>query len=642
MNSLNIPLPKHLSYLILDQNYLVLKTSPDKINCNCFSNIIGKDVRDSFPELIGFEDILSQTLQGQESFELLGVRRETATGLAIYLDIYIVPHQINTELIIFIEDVTEKMSLEQTLVQATNEMSLLLSTLEANKDYINKLIASVADAFLVTSTSGKIKKVNQAAQALFDYREDELVNQYLDKIVSNSNLLIPNGSSEERLDNLEVVCTTKTGKKLTVAFSCAAIQSEIKELQELIYVGRDITKRKRSQQRLATQYATTNILSESTDLEQAILKILQAIEENLGWDIGELWMLKESTLSEVELTNEPSLLKRVAVYPRSPEDVIEFINITQLVGLPVGVGLAGRVWATLSPRWITNLIDDVDFGKRSFAVKVGLHSAFGVPIQSDGERLGVITFFSHDEQLIDTDMLQMMVAIGGQLGQFVKRRQAEQDLKIEREKAETLLLNILPEPIANRLKHSSDTIAEDFSDVTVLFADLVDFTQLSSQRSSTELVEILNVIFSEFDQLAERHGLEKIKTIGDAYMVVGGIPLPKANHVEAIAEIALDMQSAIAQFNAETGQSFNIRIGISTGAVVAGVIGIKKFAYDLWGDTVNTASRMESHGISGKIQVPEETYRRLKDRYLFEERGLISIKGKGEMRTYLLTGRLTS
>jgi PAS domain S-box-containing protein len=227
----------------------------------------------------------------------------------------------------------------------------------------------------------------------------------------------------------------------------------------------------------------------------------------------------------------------------------------------------------------------------------------------------------------------------GTVSDITERRQTEVALRLARKKSELLLLNTLPQAIAERLKKGQRTIAESFEDVTVMFADLVDFTKYSAQTSPTELVEMLNVIFSEFDQLAEQHGLEKIKTIGDAYMVVAGLPTPRVDHAEAIAEMALDMQEAIAQYNAETGQAFKIRIGINSGPVVAGVIGIKKFSYDLWGDTVNIASRMESQGIPGCIQVTRVTYERLRDRFLFEERQPIQVKGKGEMTTYLLAGR---
>ena len=162
----------------------------------------------------------------------------------------------------------------------------------------------------------------------------------------------------------------------------------------------------------------------------------------------------------------------------------------------------------------------------------------------------------------------------------------------------------------------------------------------ASPISPEELVRFLNEIFSAFDQLTERHGLEKIKTIGDAYMVVGGLPIPRDDHAESIAEMALEMQTEIAKFNLHHQIEINIRIGINTGPAIAGVIGTKKFIYDLWGDAVNTASRMESHGISGAIQVSQSTYERLRNEYEFEERGIIYVKGKGEMKTYLLRGRL--
>ncbi len=175
--------------------------------------------------------------------------------------------------------------------------------------------------------------------------------------------------------------------------------------------------------------------------------------------------------------------------------------------------------------------------------------------------------------------------------------------------------------------------------MTILFADIVKFTELSSQVSPEELVSLLNEIFSAFDRLTERYGLEKIKTIGDAYMVAGGIPNTRPDHAEAVANMALDMRLEIAEFNKRNNCNCNIRIGINTGPVVAGVIGTKKFIYDLWGDTVNVASRMESHGMPGAIQVTADTYEMLRDRFEFEPRGKITIKGKGEMMTYLLIGR---
>ncbi|MEG4939633.1 adenylate/guanylate cyclase domain-containing protein [Microcoleus sp. F4-D5] len=220
---------------------------------------------------------------------------------------------------------------------------------------------------------------------------------------------------------------------------------------------------------------------------------------------------------------------------------------------------------------------------------------------------------------------------------ITKRKQMESALRKEQQKTESLLLNILPEPIADRLKYQPGVIADKFEKATILFADLVNFTQISTTMSATKLVYLLNEIFSIFDELSDKHGLEKIKTIGDAYMVAGGIPIERPDHAEAIAEMALDMLAAIDELNLKLDAKFDLRIGINSGPVVAGVIGTKKFIYDLWGDAVNTASRMESHGIPGRIQVSFYTYELLRDQYEFEERGSIEIKGKGEMRTYFLT-----
>ena len=229
------------------------------------------------------------------------------------------------------------------------------------------------------------------------------------------------------------------------------------------------------------------------------------------------------------------------------------------------------------------------------------------------------------------------------ISQEIQERQAaESALRIEQEKADQLLLNILPPSIAATLKNNltnRGAIASRFESVTLLFADIVGFTQLATQVPPVQLVCQLNSIFSKFDNLADALGLEKIKTIGDAYMVVGGLPDPLADHPAKVVEMALQMQAATQAFYRESGQCFQLRIGIHTGPVVAGVIGLKKFSYDLWGDAVNIASRMESHGISGRIQVTDATYQQLKHRFQFEDRGLIDIKGRGQMHTYMLKAR---
>jgi PAS domain S-box-containing protein len=754
-------------YLAVDQDFNILEASfgVQRFADRSDEIIKGKDVRLGFPELVGLEDILTAILQGQQrSYELKSIGRVLDQGDLLYFDIYFIstPPQINLTggLMIFFEDVTARMLLEQTLVQSSNEKGLLLSALSTAKNYVDTIITSIADALLVTKSSGRIKTINQAAQALFGYSEAELIDKPISIIITDPNFIeVANQQHflfNQTLKNVEVICQTKTGEKIVVAFSCSTIQAEETGLQDLIYIGRDITEHQRNRQRQAVQYAITSLLSESTTINQVTQRILQEIGENLGWDFGEIWTSDQDFASLGQEDEATRVLRCVEIWVRPLLMIPELKNFQGKTVLASWEGLVSRVWRTGSPYWISDVAADASLPQ--------LHGAFAVPILGDGELLGVITFYSYQVQRFDEDLLQMMVTIGSQVGQFVKRKQAEaalleseeryrdlfenasdliqscdhkggfiyvnrawretlgyssaevaqmqlfdiidpdcqadclasvyrvmagekidqfkvvfirkdgkkislegningkfvngklvasraifrditkrleteEALRQQQEQTERLLLNILPEPIAQCLKQETSTIAESFAEVSVLFADIVGFTQIAAFLSPIELVDLLNEIFSAFDRLSEKHGLEKIKTIGDAYMVVGGLPTRRTDHAEAIAEMALDMQTTIAQFREKMGQEVNIRIGINTGPVVAGVIGIKKFSYDLWGDTVNIASRMESHGLAGQIQVTAVTYERLQEKYSFEERGVIPVKGKGEMTTYLLTGR---
>ncbi len=217
--------------------------------------------------------------------------------------------------------------------------------------------------------------------------------------------------------------------------------------------------------------------------------------------------------------------------------------------------------------------------------------------------------------------------------------EAHRLLQIEQERSEKLLLNILPSAIAERLKNSSQTIADGFADVTVMFVDIVNFTRVAEGLTPQQVFAMLNRIFSSFDELAEKNGMEKIKTIGDAYMVAGGLNSAFADYTDAIADMALDMRDLLHRDFNVNQMHLEVRIGIGTGPVVAGVVGKKKFIYDLWGDTVNIASRITSEGVPGMIQVDEVTYRRLHERYDFHEPQTIYLKGKGNMVVYRLIGR---
>jgi adenylate cyclase len=208
------------------------------------------------------------------------------------------------------------------------------------------------------------------------------------------------------------------------------------------------------------------------------------------------------------------------------------------------------------------------------------------------------------------------------------------------QRSEELLLNILPPSIATRLKLKPGTIADGFTEVTVLFADIVGFTTLAARLPPDRIVGMLNDLFCTFDDLAGKLGLEKIKTIGDCYMIAGGLPEPRGDHCEAVAEMALEMLRLTREFSARAKETVTVRIGINTGPVVAGVIGKRKFIYDLWGDTVNTASRMESHGVPGMVQLSAASHERLASKYRMRARGVIDVKGKGAMETWFLEGRL--
>jgi guanylate cyclase len=242
-------------------------------------------------------------------------------------------------------------------------------------------------------------------------------------------------------------------------------------------------------------------------------------------------------------------------------------------------------------------------------------------------------------------MLVLNVAFGGTtvftlLALFAKQRnEALAELRVEQDKAENLLLNILPKSIADKLKSNTQTIADSFASASILFADVVDFTPLAQRLPAAEVVGILDRLFSHFDTLAERYDLEKIKTIGDCYMVAAGVPTPRPDHARAMARMALDMRDAMGDADTVGDLGLELRIGINSGPVVAGVIGRKRFLYDLWGDAVNTASRMESHGAPGRIQITRATYELLGDEFECERRGTVEVKGKGRLETWYLVRR---
>jgi adenylate cyclase len=259
--------------------------------------------------------------------------------------------------------------------------------------------------------------------------------------------------------------------------------------------------------------------------------------------------------------------------------------------------------------------------------------------------LGELLFANADLPLWFTSTMLALNVVGAASIAFMllatfahQRNEALSALRGEQEKSEALLVNVLPGSIAARLKATDRTIADHFDATSILFADVVDFTPLSQLLPPTEMVDILDRLFSHFDELVERHGLEKIKTVGDCYMAAAGVPDPHVDHARRAALLALDMREAVATLAVAGREGLELRIGINSGPVVAGVIGRKRFIYDLWSDAVNTASRMESHGTPGEIQITGATYELLKDEFVCRPRGTIVVKGKGEMETWYLEG----
>ena len=259
--------------------------------------------------------------------------------------------------------------------------------------------------------------------------------------------------------------------------------------------------------------------------------------------------------------------------------------------------------------------------------------------------LGEVLFADADLPLWFTSTMLALNIVGAASIAFMllatfahQRNEALVAVRMEQEKSESLLLNVLPGSIAARLKATDRTIADHFDETSILFADVVDFTPLSQRLAPAEMVDILDRLFSHFDALVERHGLEKIKTVGDCYMAAAGVPDPHDDHARRAALVALDMRDAVTTSSVAGREGLELRIGINSGPVVAGVIGRKRFIYDLWSDAVNTASRMESHGTPGEIQITRATYELLKDEFVCRPRGTIEVKGKGRMETWYLEG----
>jgi len=453
---------------------------------------------------------------------------------------------------------------------------------------LHALFAAMTELIYVLDAQGCYLKIAPTNPAIPYKLANELIGKTFHEVFEPEQADIFLGYIQEALDTQQTLkaeySLTIEGREVWFDASVSPISVDL-----VIWVARDITKRKQSE--LALRQAEERYRSIFENTDKGLFQI---------------------TLEGRFLSANPALA--ILLHYESPEELIaSFTNIDEQLYL--NPQHRNQFWELiLAHDRITNFVSQV-YRRDGSIIWISenahlMRDAFGKPLYCEGSVIDI-----------------------------TERKIWEEALRYQRQRAEGLLLNILPPPVAKRLKQAESNIADSFDQATVLFADLVNFTEMAAITSPTKLVDLLNQIFSEFDRLSDQHFLEKIKTIGDSYMVVGGLPNPMPDQVEAVAEMALDMQEAIARFKRGDNQPFRLRIGIHTGPVVAGVIGTKKFSYDLWGDTVNVASRMESMGQAGRIQVSEHTYKLLKNKYLFMKRGLIFIKGKGEMVTYWLIGR---
>ncbi|MDY6786290.1 MAG: adenylate/guanylate cyclase domain-containing protein [Cyanobacteriota bacterium] len=386
-----------------------------------------------------------------------------------------------------------------------------------------------------------------------------------------------------------------------------------------------------AEQQSRVLFAASQAINDAPDLRSAVASILALICDTIPWNCAEAWMPNE-TGTALELVASQCRDSKFQAF----EDKSQTMTFAPQEGLP------GRIWISKQPEWYeeTALLEDpACYLRAPLAAAAGLKAVFGVPVLANDEAIAVFVFYRSDTECFKERAVALVSAVATQLTAFIRRKQAEEALQQQKAATEKLLLNILPRPIAERLQSGEQAIGDYFEDASVLFADIVGFTEFAANQSPDRLVAILNEIFSQFDELSQQYGLEKIKTIGDSYMVAGGLPNPGANHDTAIAHMALDLLTCVESYNAREGQNFQLRIGINFGPVVAGIIGTTKFIYDLWGDTVNVASRMESTGVAGKIHVTETVRDRLEKQFCFEPRGEVSVKGKGQLLTYWLLGR---
>lgn len=508
----------------------------------------------------------------------------------------------------------------QALQQTIQDLRITQAELELSKAESNALFKAMNELILVLDAEGRHLKIANTTTDLLYLPNEERIGKTLHEA-------LPQKQADLILDAIQQSLATQ--QTIDVEYSLEMAHGVVDSwasispisMNTVLCVVRDISDRKRREEAL-------RLIVEGTAAKTGD-EFFQACVQHLAQILGVRYTFV------TECTNPQNTRVHTLAFWQH-QDFTENLEY-DLQGTPCEEVINEGKYACYCDHIIDRFPNDQDL------VTLQARSYAGIPlVGSTGNVIGHIAVLDVEPMPVGDQTRELVLKIfAARAGAELERQITDAALKESQERSERLLLNVLPLQIAERLKQDTSAIAEQFDEVTILFADIVGFTPLSAQIQPTELVNLLNEIFSTFDELSEKHGLEKIKTIGDAYMVVGGLPVARSDHAVAVAQMALDMQAAIVQFQTIYGDQLQIRIGINTGPVVAGVIGVKKFIYDLWGDAVNVASRMESSGCPGKIQVTEATYSRLQAQYQFVQRGQVAVKGRGEMTTYWLVGNNT-
>ncbi|HEY9862573.1 MAG TPA: adenylate/guanylate cyclase domain-containing protein [Candidatus Obscuribacterales bacterium] len=611
----NVDNIRFLSDFLIQQGYQVRKA----IN----GNVALMAARTVIPDLI-LLDINMPQITGYEVCKILKSDPKTSSVPVIFLSAGDdVKDKVQAFEVGGIDYITKPFQIEEVLIRVQTQLKLQVlqktlktknQALEKSEAEVNALFKAMKESIVVFNADGYYLKVVTPNTQLLYNPEQERIGKTIHDILPQKQADILLGGIKTALETQETIEVEYSlileNKKTDLSVNISPISSD-----SVLTVMRDISDRKRREE--ALKLIVEGTASKTGD--DFFRSCVQHLAEILG--------VRYTFVTEC--TNPQKTRVRTLAFwlHRSFVDNIEY----DLKGTPCHEVIENGEYCCYPDNIVNRFPEDQDL------VELKARSYAGIPLIDSSENvIGHIAVLDTNCMQDDQTRELVLKVFAARAGAELERKNTDKALQESRERSEKLLLNILPPSIAERLKYDSSSIAEKFDEVTILFADIVGFTPLSNRIEPDELVERLNQVFSVFDQLTEKHGLEKIKTIGDAYMVVGGLPLAKPDHAEAVAQIALDMQRAIANFQTQYNEPLQIRIGINSGSVIAGVIGVKKFIYDLWGDAVNVASRMESSGLPGKIQVTEATYERLKNSYILEKRGQIEVKGKGEMTTYWL------